>query len=144
MNKTIQTGRLTGDPEVRYSQGEKATAIARFSLAVDRKYKREGEPTADFFNYTAFGKQAEFVEKYLKKGSKIMVTGHLMNNNYEKDGQKIYRDVIITEEIEFAESKKQDSQSQPQQQAQPVQQPTPLQDGYMNIPTGLEEELPFS
>ena len=143
MNKVIHTGRLTHDPEIRYSQGEKATAIARFSLAVDRKYKREGEPTADFFNYTAFGKQAEFVEKYLKKGSKIMVTGHLMNNNYEKDGQKVYRDVIITEEIEFAESKKQDAQPQtqpvPQQQTQPVQS-----DGFMNIPTGLEEELPFS
>lgn len=142
MNKVMFMGRLTNDPEVRYSQGEKATAVARFSLAVDRKYKREGEASADFFNFTAFGKQAEFVEKFLKKGTKIMVVGHLMNNNYEKDGQKIHRDVIITEEIEFAESKKQDTQSQTQEQ--PAQQPTPLQDGFMNIPTGLEEELPFS
>lgn len=106
MNKVIMMGRLTRDPEVRYSQNENSTAIARFSLAVDRKFKRDGEPTADFFNFTAFGKQGEFVEKYLKQGTKIVVCGRLQNNNYtNKDGEKIYGVQIMVDEIEFAESK---------------------------------------
>ena len=91
MNKAIMMGRLTRDPEVRYSQGQNATAVASFSIAVDRRFKREGEPEADFFNCTAFGKQGEFVEKYLKKGVKVVVSGRVQNDNYtNKDGQKVY------------------------------------------------------
>lgn len=106
MNKVIMMGRLTREPEVRYSQNENSTAIARFSLAVDRKFKRDGEPTADFFNCTAFGKQGEFVEKYLKQGTKVVVTGRIQNDNYtNKNGEKVYSVQIMVEEIEFAESK---------------------------------------
>ena len=116
MNKTILMGRLTRDPEVRPSE---KTTIARFSLAVDRRFKREGEADADFFDCTAFGRQAEFVEKYLHQGTKVLVTGRLQNNNYtNKDGQKVYGVQIITEEIEFAESKQRD---QTQTQTQPMQ-----------------------
>ena len=135
MNKIILLGRLTRDPEVRYSQGEKTTAIASFSVAVNRKFKREGEPEADFFNCTAFGKQAEFVEKYLKKGTKVLLTGRVQNDNYtNKEGQKVYSVRIMIEEIEFAESKG---------SAEPGTQPTQPQfnpDGFMNI---TDEELPF-
>jgi single-strand DNA-binding protein len=135
MNKIILLGRLTRDPEVRYSQGEKQTAIARFSVAVNRKFKRDGEPEADFFNCTAFGRQAEFVEKYLKQGTKILLSGRVQNDNYtNKEGQKVYSVSIMAEEIEFAESKgSSDAGTQPQFNA----------DGFMNIPTGLTEELPF-
>ena len=133
MNKIILMGRLTRDPEVRYSQGESSLAIARFSLAVDRRFKRQGEPEADFFNCTAFGKQAEFVEKYLKQGTKILLSGRIQNDNYtNKEGQKVYSIQIMVEEIEFAESKN-NSTSEPSQS----------NDGFMNIPDGLQEELPF-
>lgn len=137
MNKIVLLGRLTRDPEVRYSQGENSMAIARFSLAVNRRYKREGEPDADFFNCTAFGKQAEFVEKYLKQATKILVSGRVQNDNYtNKEGQKVYSVQIMIEEIEFAESKAtSDNNNTP---------PSQSQDGFMNIPEGLEEELPFS
>lgn len=105
MNKVIMMGRLTKDPEVRYGQAS-GTAVARFSLAVDRRFKRDGEPTADFFNVTAFGKLGEFVEKYLKKGTKILMEGEVQNNNYtNRDGQKVYDTRIIANSIEFAESK---------------------------------------
>lgn len=106
MNKVILMGRLTRDPEVRYSQGASQTAVARFSVAVDRRFKREGEPDADFFNCTAFGKQAEFIERYLRKGVKIVVCGRIQNDNYtNKDGQMVYSVRVMVDEIEFAESK---------------------------------------
>ena len=106
MNKVILMGRLTRDPEVRYSQNGNQMAVARFSIAVDRRFKREGEPDADFFNCTAFGKQAEFVERYLHKGTKILTSGRIQNDNYtNKDGQMVYSVRIMVEEIEFAESK---------------------------------------
>jgi hypothetical protein len=142
-------GRLTRDPEVRYSQSDSSMAIARFSLAVDRRFKKQGdEVTADFFNCTAFGKQAEFVEKYLKKGTKIVVTGRIQNDNYtNKDGQKVYSVQIMVEEIEFAESKASsqsnagnadnDGGAQPQMGA-------PDADGFMNIPDGIDNSLPFN
>ena len=137
MNKVILIGRLTRDPEVRYTQGDNSMAIASFSVAVNRKFKRENEPEADFFNCTAFGKQAEFVEKYLKKGTKILISGRVQNDNYtNKEGQKIYSVRVMAEEIEFAESKSADAGTQPTQ-------PTFNADGFMNIPAGLEEELPF-
>jgi len=147
MNKVIMMGRLTRDPEVRYSQGASQTAIARFSLAVDRRWKREGEPDADFFNCTVFGRQADFVEKYLKQGIKVVITGRVQNDNYtNKEGQKVYSVQIIVEEIEFAESKnaagnaggsvyQADSRPSPSQAAG---------DGFMSIPDGAEEELPFN
>ena len=135
MNKVILMGRLTKDAEVRYSQGENSIAIASFSLAVDRKFKRDGEPTADFFNCIAFGKLGEFVEKYLKQGSKILLSGHIQNNNYtNKEGQKVYSVQVIAGEIEFAESKKQDESNK---------SPVVTKDGFYNIPEGIEEELPF-
>jgi single-strand DNA-binding protein len=137
MNKVILMGRLTSDPEIRYSQGN-TSAIARFSLAVDRKFKRDGEPTADFFNLTAFGKQAEFCEKYLRKGIKVVTSGRLQNNNYtNKDGQMVYSTQILVEEIEFAESK-----AASESNSNPVEQ-KPSSDGFMNIPDGADEELPF-
>lgn len=133
MNKIILCGRLTKDPEVRYSQGATQTAVARVSLAVNRKWKREGEPEADFFNCTAFKGQAEFIEKYLKKGSKVLVSGRVQNDNYtNKDGQKVYAVNIMIEEIEFAESKNAGQQDRPAY----------TNDGFMSIPDG-EEELPF-
>ena len=106
MNKVILMGRLTRDPEVRYSQGASQTSVARFSVAVDRRFKREGEPDADFFNCTAFGKTAEFVERYLHKGTKIVLSGRIQNDNYtNKDGQMVYSVRIIVDDVEFAESK---------------------------------------
>lgn len=143
MNKILLMGRLTRDPETRYSQGDSSTAIARFSLAVDRRFKRQGDPDADFFNCTAFGRQAEFVEKYLKQGTKILLSGRVQNDNYtNKNGEKVYSVQIIAEEIEFAESKSnqvgggfQPSKPDPGQAAD---------DGFLNIPNGIEEELPFN
>ena len=144
MNKVIMMGRLTRDPEVRYSQGASQTAIARFSLAVDRKWKREGEPDADFFNCTVFGRQADFVEKYLRKGIKIIVAGRIQNDNYtNKEGQKVYAVQIIVDEIEFAESKNAAATNGVVMQ----NTPSPGQaagNGFMSIPDGAEEELPFN
>ena len=144
MNKVIMMGRLTRDPEVRYSQGASQTAIARFSLAVDRKWKREGEPDADFFNCTVFGRQADFVEKYLRKGIKIIVAGRIQNDNYtNKEGQKVYAVQIIVDEIEFAESKNAVATNGAVMQ----NTPSPSQaagDGFMSIPDGAGEELPFN
>lgn len=140
MNKIILLGRLTRNPEVRYSSGENSTVISRFTLAVNRKYVKENdEVKADFFNCTAFGKQGEFVEKYLKQGTKVALSGRVQNDNYtNREGQKVYSVQIIVEEIEFAESK---GSSETTQAAEPGQADN---NGFMNIPTGLEEELPFN
>lgn len=106
MNKVFFCGRLVKNPEVRHSEGETKSAIARFSLAVERKIKKDGEPTADFFNCITFGKSVDFVEKYLRKGAKIVVIGRLRNDNYtNKDGNKVYSVNVIVDEIEFAENK---------------------------------------
>lgn len=148
MNKVIMMGRLTRDPEIRYSQGASQTAIGRFSLAVDRRFKREGEPDADFFNCTTFGKQAEFVEKYLKQGTKVVITGRVQNDNYtNKEGQKVYSVQIIVEEIEFAESRNAAASNAGASNYQADSRPSPSQaagDGFMSIPEGAEEELPFN
>lgn len=142
-------GRLTREPEVRYG-GANNTAVARFSIAVDRRFKREGEPTADFFNCTAFGKLGEFVEKYLKKGTKIVLDGELRNDNYtNKEGQKVYGIQIIANQIEFAESKNA-SQQTPGNFADSAdssinQAPAGnAGNGFMNIDEGVVNELPFS
>ena len=135
MNKIILMGRLTRDPEVRY--GSSGNAIGSFSLAVDRRFKREGQPTADFFSVVSFGKQAEFVEKYLRKGTKIVLEGEMQNDNYtDKDGKMVYGFKVIASSIEFAESKSAESRPQNESQSAP-------DDGFMNIPDGIEDELPF-
>ncbi len=140
MNKVIMMGRLTRDPEIRYSQGANGTTIARFSLAVDRRWKREGEPDADFFNCTAFGRQAEFAEKYLRQGTKVVIVGRMQNNNYtNKDGEKVYSIQIMVEEIEFAESKNAQQSGQPRSSV-----PAPDSNGFMKIPEGAEDDLPFN
>lgn len=106
MNKVILMGRLTREPEIRYSQNANSIAIGNFSLAVDRRFKRDGEPTADFFNCTTFGKQAEFVEKYLHQGTKVLVCGRVQNNTYTNNkGEKVYAIQVLIDEINFAESK---------------------------------------
>lgn len=144
MNKVILMGRLTRDPEVRYSQGENPMAIARYSLAVDRRFNRNNQDgqTADFINCVAFGRNGEFAEKYLRKGTKILAEGRIQTGSYtNKDGVKVYTTDVVVENQEFAESKASQSEGgyAPSQSAAPA----PAGDGFMNIPDGIEE-LPFS
>lgn len=107
MNKVILLGRLTRDPDIRYTQGAETMAIARYTLAVDRRIKREGEAAADFISCVAFGKIAELAEKYLHKGIKLVIAGRLQTGSYtDRDGRKIYTTEVIVEDQEFAESKK--------------------------------------
>ena len=146
MNKAIEIGRLTRDPEVRYSQGNN-TAVARYTIAVDRKFKREGEQTADFIPCVVFGKQAEFAEKYFRKGTKVVISGRITTGSYtNKDGQKIYTTEITVEEQEFAESRAESEANRGMyQQSAPSPAPSaPAGDGFMNIPDGIDEELPFN
>ena len=106
MNKVILMGRLTRDPEMRVSQGDNSLNIAKFSLAVDRRFQKNGEKETDFFNCTAFGKQADFVDRYLKQGTKILLVGRIQNDNYtNKEGQKVYTTDVVVERHEFVESK---------------------------------------
>ena len=140
MNKVILIGRLTKDPETRYSQGQNSTCIARYSLAADRQFKRDGDQAADFLNCVAFGKQGEFAEKYLIKGTKIAVIGRLQTGSYtDKDGKKVYTTDVVVESHEFVESKKESDQ---ETQASPYG--SIGTDEFMNIPDGIDEELPFS
>ena len=145
MNKIILCGRLVREPEVRYSQGEKPMAIASFTLAVDRKFKKDGEQNADFINCKAFGKIAEFLERFGKKGVKFIVEGRIQTGSYtNKDGQRVYTTDIIAEDIEFAESKNSagsDGGYTGGQSSRPA--PASAGDGFMNIPDGIDEELPF-
>lgn len=139
MNKVILMGRLTRDPEVRYSQGAQPLVIARYTLAVDRRGSKQGEQSADFINCIAFGKSGEFAEKYLHQGTKIVVTGRIQTGSYtNRDGQKVYTTDVVVEEQEFAESKK---------NTQPAPEPAPAggYEGFMNIPDNVEDEgLPFN
>lgn len=135
MNKVILMGRLTRDPDIRYTAGDTPTAVARYTLAVNRRYKREGEAAADFISCIAFGKTAEIAEKYLYQRSKITISGRLQTGNYtNREGQKVYFTQVVVEEQEFAEGKKEQSAA--------VSEKT--DDGFMNIPEGIDEELPFS
>lgn len=136
MNKVIIMGRLARDPEVHYTQGNEPTAIARYTLAVDRRIKREGEQSADFIGVVAFGRAAEFIEKYCHKGVKLLVTGRIQTGSYtNRDGNKVYTTDVIAEDQEFCESKKSTEEEAPKTDA----------DGFMNVPEGIDEnELPFA
>ncbi len=138
-------GRLTRDPEVRYSQGEQSTAVARYTIAVDRRFRRDqNEQSADFIGCVAFGRMGEFAEKYLRKGTKVLVTGRIQTGSYtNKDGQRVYTTDVVVEECEFAESKANGDNSG----FTPSDRPSPSSaagDGFMNIPDGIDEELPFN
>jgi len=144
MNKVILVGRLTRDPEVRYTQGENQTAIARYTLAVDRRFKRDGEPTADFINCVVFGKSAEFAEKYFRQGLRVAISGRITTGSYtNKDGIKVYTTEVTVEEQEFAESKA-ESEANKTSSRQATLANASSVDGFMNIPDGIEEELPFN
>lgn len=143
MNKVVLMGRLTRDPDVRYAQGNEPMAIARYTLAVDRKIKRENEATADFISCVSFGRAAEFAEKYFKQGIKIVISGRIQTGSYtNRDGQKVYTTDVVVEEQEFAESKNAGNQHSRKESNNPP--PMTDADGFMNIPDGIEEELPFS
>ena len=144
MNKVVLVGRLTRDPEVRYSQGENATAVARYTVAVDRRFKRDGEPTADFINCVVFGKSAEFAEKYFRQGLRVAISGRITTGNYtNKDGIKVYTTEVTVEEQEFAESRA-ESEANKTGSRQAAQTNVGSSDGFMNIPDGIEESLPFN
>ena len=146
MNKVILMGRLTRDPEVRYAQGDNAMAIARFSLAVDRRRQNSSDgQTADFINIVAFGRLGEFAEKYLHKGIKVALTGRIQTGSYtNKDGVKVYTTDIIAEDIEFAESKNSSGNDGGYTSTESRPAPAAAGDGFMNIPDGIDEELPFN
>ena len=153
MNKAILMGRLIRDPEVRYTQGENQLAIARFTLAVDRRFNRNGdENTADFIPCVSFGKTAEFAEKYFRKGTKVAVTGRIQTGSYtNKDGVKVYTTDVVVEEQEFAESKNSNGNSGAVADngfggfgGGSAPSASAVGDGFMNIPDGLDEELPFN
>ena len=135
MNKVILMGRLTRDPEVRYSAGENSIAIARYTLAVERRFKKEGEATADFISCVAFAKQAEFADRYFRQGMRIIVSGRIQTGSYtNRDGIKIYTtDVVIEEHTENGEKAQSNAPLMPEDA-----------NGFMNIPEGIDEELPFS
>ena len=151
MNKVILMGRLTRDPEVRYSAGENALAIARYTLAVDRRFRRDGEATADFISCVSFGRTAEFAEKYFRQGMRVSISGRIQTGSYtNKDGNKVYTTDVVVENTEFAESKASDSSNsyhgggyeQPSARPEPT---SAVGDGFMNIPDGVEDEgLPFN
>ena len=168
MNKVVLMGRLTRNPDIRYSQGERSTCVARYTLAVNRRFRREGDQEADFINCVAFGRQGEFAEKYLKQGTKIVISGRIQTGSYvNREGNKVYTTDVVVEEQDFAESKAAASnnvggygQGSYQQQGgyqnqgpdgsapQPTMtsRPAPSEaanDGFMTIPDGIEEELPF-
>ena len=152
MNKVILMGRLTRDHEVRYSAVENALAIARYTLAVDRRFRRDGEASADFISCVSFGRTAEFAEKYFRQGLKIAVTGRIQTGSYtNREGQKVYTTEVVVEDQEFAESKASSDSyaaAHPRTEAAPAtSKPSPSAasaDGFMNIPDGIDEELPFN
>lgn len=143
MNKVVLVGRLTKEPEIRYTQGDNPMAIARYTLAVDRRFKREGEPTADFINCVAFGKSGEFAEKYFRKGLRIAISGRITTGSFtNKDGVKVYTTEVTVEEQEFAESKAEQAQNSGNSA---VSRPATSDDGFMNIPDNVDDsELPFN
>lgn len=150
MNRVILIGRLTRDPEIRYSQGEQSTAVARYTLAVDRRFSRNNgtdQQSADFIGCVAFGRAGEFAERYLRKGTKIAVTGRIQTGSYtNREGQRVYTTEVVVEDHEFAESRNAGGDNSGSGYA-PADRPSPgsaAGDGFMNIPDGIDEELPFS
>ena len=150
MNRVILIGRLTRDPNISYSQSGDNMAIARFTLAVDRRGRRQDgadQQNADFIGCVCFGRQAEFAEKYLRQGTKVAVTGRIQTGSYtNKDGQKVYTTDVVLDDIEFAESKNAQGGGDANYSYQAPQRPAPSAagDGFMNIPDGIDEELPFN
>ena len=151
LNRAVLTGRLTRDPEIRYSQNDQSMAIARYTLAVDRRGRRDGndgQQTADFISCTAFRQQAEFAERYLRKGMKIAIVGRIQTGSYtNRDGQRVYTTDVIVEDHEFCESKAASAANSGGGFAPMDQRPSPdnaISDGFMNIPDGIDEELPFN
>lgn len=144
MNKVLLIGRLTRDPDIRWTQGKDQTCTARYTLAVDRRYKREGGPTADFIPCVAFGRQGEFAEKYFHKGIKVAITGRIQTGSYtNREGNKVYTTDVVVEDQEFAESKAANEQYTQTDSQEPMQE-SPVGDGFMQIPDGIDEELPFN
>lgn len=145
MNNVSLVGRLVRDPEVRYGQNE-SVSVAKFSLAVERKWKRDGEPTVDFINCTVFGKSAEFTEKYFRKGMRVAITGRIQTGSYKnKDGQTVFTTEIIVESQEIAQSKSESNESSTASNAEAGKSPYGSSgDDFMSIPEGVEDELPFS
>lgn len=145
MNNVSLVGRLVRDPEVRYGQNE-SVSVAKFSLAVERKWKRDGEPTVDFINCTVFGKSAEFTEKYFRKGMRVAITGRIQTGSYKnKDGQTVFTTEIIVESQEIAQSKSESNESSSASNAEAGKSPYGSSgDDFMSIPEGAEDELPFS
>ena len=143
MNKVILIGRLTRDPDVRWTQGQDQRCVARYTLAVDRRYKKDGGPTADFIPCVAFGRTGEFAEKYFHKGIKLAITGRIQTGSYtNREGNKVYTTDVVVEDQEFAESKATNEQYN---QAAPRELPqSDVGDGFMSIPDGIDEELPFN
>mgnify|MGYP002595736371 CR=1 FL=1 len=146
MNKVVLMGRLTRNPDVRYSQGEKATCVARYTLAVNRRFRRDGEQDADFINCVAFGRTAEFLERFGRKGTKFVLEGHIQTGSYtNKDGQRVYTTDVVAENVEFAESKNAAGGNADFGGAPSAPSPSGAAgDGFMNIPDGIDEELPFN
>ena len=146
MNKVILMGRLTRDPEVRYSTGDNGTAVARYTLAVDRRFRRnDGEQSADFIGCVAFGRSAEFAERYFRQGMKVVITGRIQTGSYtNRDGQRVYTTDVVVEDQEFAESKAAGAQTGGFQAAPAPAPSMSAGDGFMNIPDGIDEELPFN
>lgn len=162
MNKVILMGRLTRDPEVRYGQGPDTSAVARYTLAVDRRFRRDGnDQGADFISCVTFGKNAEFADKYLRQGIKTVITGRIQTGSYtNREGQKVYTTDVVVEDQEFAESKSANEQYSAPRPVNPQpaagdyerghegtyasRQPSMNADGFMNIPDGIDEELPFT
>ena len=152
MNKVILVGRLTRDPETRYTQGENPTAIARYTLAVDRRFKRDGQPDADFIRCVAFGRSGEFADKYFRQGMRVAISGRIQTGSYtNRDGVKVYTTEVIIEDQEFAQNK--NEQSAPVPSAPAEEAPAPQaqntagedpEEGFMNLPEGVDEELPFN
>jgi len=143
MNNVVIMGRLTKDPEIRYSQGENPMCVARYTLAVDRPFAKDGEQTADFISCKAFGKAGQFIEKYAKKGTKLAVKGRIQTGSYtNKDGQKVYTTEVVAEAQEFAESKK--AAEGGNSGASSNAPASAADDGFMNVPDELDDDLPFN
>lgn len=143
MNIVVLMGRLTKDPETRYTQGEEPMAVTRYTLAVDRRFKKDGDQTADFISCVCFRKAAEFAEKYFRQGMRVTVSGRIQTGSYtNKDGQKVYTTEVVVDRQEFADAKRENTEANRESAPAPSYQPP--EDDFVQVPEGLEEELPFA